>query len=82
MVTAHEAAHQWWGNILTPGEGPGGDILSEGMAHFSTILLIEGEKGERARIEFCKRIEERYGDARQVDSERPLVKVDGSRAGD
>ncbi len=82
MVTAHEAAHQWWGNILLPGQGPGGDILSEGMAHFSTILLFEQVKGPHQRIEFCKRIEDRYGDRRQVDSERPLVKIDGSKRGD
>jgi ABC-2 type transport system permease protein len=82
FVTAHEAAHQWWGSILTPGKGPGGNILSEGMSHYSTILLIERMKGERDRIEFCKRIEERYGDRRQADSERPLVKIDGSRPGD
>jgi ABC-2 type transport system permease protein len=82
MVTAHESAHQWWGNILTPGKGPGGNILSEGMANFSTILLMDQVKGERARIEFCKRIEEAYGDERQVDSEHPLVKIDDSRAGD
>ena len=45
LVTAHEAAHQWWGNILLPGEGPGGNILSEGMSHFSTILLMEEVQG-------------------------------------
>ena len=33
-------------------------------------------------MEFRKRIEEDYGDKRQSDSERPLVKVDGSKAGD
>ena len=82
FVTAHESAHQWWGNLLTPGAGPGGNILSEGMAHFSTILLHAEVLGERERIEFCKRIEESYGDSRVVDSERPLVKVDGSRPGD
>ncbi len=82
FVTAHEAAHQWWGNLVTPGNGPGANILSEGMSHYSTILLFQQVKGERERIEFCKRIEERYGDERQVDSERPLVKIDGSRAGD
>ena len=82
LVTAHESAHQWWGNLLTPGRGPGGNILSEGMSHFSTILLMEQGKGLRDRIEFCKRIEERYGDARQVDSERPMIKIDGSRPGD
>ena len=82
MVTAHEAAHQWWGNILMPGRGPGGNILSEGMAHFSTALLYEQIKGEEDRIGFLKQIEERYGDARQVDSEKPLVWIDGSKAGD
>ena len=82
MVTAHEAAHQWWGNILMPGKGPGGNILAEGMAHFSTALLIGQVKGLRDRIEFCRRIEENYGDSRVVDSERPLVKTSGSRPGD
>jgi hypothetical protein len=52
------------------------------MAHFSTILLFDQVKGQRERIEFCKRIESRYGDRRQVDSERALVKIDGSRDGD
>jgi ABC-type transport system involved in multi-copper enzyme maturation permease subunit len=82
FVTAHEAAHQWWGNILTPGKGPGGNILAEGMAHFSTILLAEQVKGLRSRIEFCKRIEEKYNLDRRRDAERPLVKIDGEKDGD
>ena len=81
-MTAHEAAHQWWGNLLTPGEGPGGNILSEGMSHFSTILLTEQVLGEGHRITLAKLLESRYGDNRQVDSERPMVKTDGSRPGD
>jgi hypothetical protein len=82
MVTAHESAHQWWGNIIAPGKGPGGNLLSEGSSHFSTLLLFEQVKGLRARIEFAKRIEDGYAKARQADSERPLVKIDGSRPGD
>lgn len=82
MVTAHEAAHQWWGNIVMPGEGPGGNILSEGMANFSTILLFGQVKGDRARREFCKRIESQYGDRRQVDSEKPLVWTLGDKPSD
>jgi hypothetical protein len=81
-ITAHESAHQWWGNILVPGKGPGGNILSEGTAHFSTILLVEEAKGENARIDFCKRIEAIYARSRQADSERPMVKIDGRRPGD
>jgi ABC-2 type transport system permease protein len=82
MVTAHETAHQWWGNIVTPGKGPGGNLLSEGTAHFSTLLLMEQVKGPRARIEFARKIEDSYGKGRSADSERPLVKIDGSRDGD
>ena len=40
--------------ILTPGEGPGGNLLSEGAAHFSTLLLFEQLKGPKARIAFAK----------------------------
>jgi ABC-type transport system involved in multi-copper enzyme maturation permease subunit len=81
-VTAHEAAHQWWGNIVTPGKGPGGNILAEGMANFSTILLLEQTKGQNARINFSQRLETSYANSRHPDSERPLVKIDGSRNGD
>jgi hypothetical protein len=52
------------------------------MAHFSTALLFEQVKGPRGRIEFLKGIESRYEKFRRRDSERPLVKVDGSLDGD
>jgi len=82
LVTAHEAAHQWWGNMVAPGKGPGGNLVSEGASHFATLLLFERVKGVRARTEFARKIEDNYAKARNADSERPLVKVDGTRDGD
>jgi ABC-type transport system involved in multi-copper enzyme maturation permease subunit len=82
MVAAHETAHQWWGNILVPGEGPGGNILSEGMAHFSTGLLFDEVKGLRARTSFFRLIEDTYANRRSVDSERPMIQTDGEKSGD
>ncbi|MEO5617474.1 MAG: hypothetical protein ABIS67_06855 [Candidatus Eisenbacteria bacterium] len=81
-ITAHEAAHQWWPNMAMTGEGPGGDVLSEGMSHFSTILLTEQVKGLEQRMAFCRQIEDGYGNIRRRDSERPMVKVNGELPGD
>ncbi len=82
LVVAHESAHQWWGNMLTPASGPGTNLLSEGLAHFSTTLLIEKVKGARDALEFRKRIESRYGNDRRSDAERKLYRIDGSKEGD
>ena len=81
-ITAHEAAHQWWPNLAMVGDGPGTQVLSEGMAHFSTILLCEQARGLEQRIAFCKGIEDRYAHRRVKDSERPLTRLDGSLPGD
>jgi ABC-type transport system involved in multi-copper enzyme maturation permease subunit len=81
-ITAHESAHQWWPNMAMVADGPGGDVLSEGMAHFSTILLCEQARGLEQRMAFCRSIEDRYANRRVKDSERPLVKLDGSLPAD
>ncbi len=82
LVTAHETAHQWWGNILTPANGPNGDFLSEGTAHFSTLLLFEQIKGPHGRMEFARGIEDRYNNRRRPNDERPMYDVDGKRRSD
>ncbi|MBI1325058.1 hypothetical protein GC170_17985 [bacterium] len=81
-VTAHEAAHQWWGNMLVPGAGPGGNVLSEALANYSAIRLVEKELGERARIGLMKNMEFRYVFGRRGDDEQALNKVDGSKPTD
>jgi ABC-2 type transport system permease protein len=52
------------------------------MAHYATLLLFEQERGPRARMEFAKGIESRYGDRRRVDDERPMYDIDGKRRSD
>lgn len=82
FVVAHESAHQWWGNILTPGRGPGGNILAEGMANFSAAMLIDRIESPAKRKAAMRKFEDQYANGRKPDNERALHKVDNSRPGD
>ncbi|BDI30354.1 hypothetical protein CCAX7_24050 [Capsulimonas corticalis] len=81
-VTAHEAAHQWWGTMVVPGDAPGGNVISEGMAQFSAVMLIDAVKGDAARQAFLREMESEYFKGRSVDSELSLAWTDGSKSGD
>ena len=81
-ITAHEAAHQWWGHILAAGDGPGGIILAEGAAHFSTMLLLEQLRGPASRIAFATGIEADYGERRQPSTEKALAETTPFRPAD
>jgi ABC-type transport system involved in multi-copper enzyme maturation permease subunit len=74
-VAAHEAAHQWWGHILQGGEGPGGIVLAEGAANYSTMMLVDQVRGLQDRLGFAGRIEARYGEQRQPSTEKPLAET-------
>jgi ABC-2 type transport system permease protein len=45
-VVAHEVAHQWWGNQLTPAGVEGGGVLSESLAWYSAMGVVEKTYGE------------------------------------
>jgi hypothetical protein len=81
VVTAHEAAHQWFPHIVMPGNGPGADVLIEGLANYATLLLLEAEFGDDARRAFAAALEANYVRSRRVDLERPLLRT-GDGGGD
>ena len=77
-IVAHEAAHNWWGALLTPGEGPGGNaFLSEGMANYATMLLLEQVYGDWERMEFSRRHERDYARFHVPDLYPPPVRTPG-----
>lgn len=45
--TAHELAHQWWGDKLNPDRtAPGAALLTETLAEYSAALVIKNKFGE------------------------------------
>jgi hypothetical protein len=68
--------------MIVPARGPGGNVLSEGLAHFSAALLIGQVQGPSARRQFLRTIEAEYNRSRSVDSELPLARMTGDKAGD
>ncbi len=72
-VTAHEAAHQWWGHLLHVGDGPGSGMLLEGMADYATLRLHAAVLGDSARAAFARRLEREFLEGRRVRDEPSLA---------
>jgi hypothetical protein len=47
LLHAHEAAHQWWGNLVTS-ESYQDDWIMEGLSNYSAIMFLEKRKGRGA----------------------------------
>jgi ABC-2 type transport system permease protein len=44
-VTAHEVAHQWWAHQLVGADAQGSTMLSETLAQYSALMVMEKEFG-------------------------------------
>ncbi|MBC5994437.1 ABC transporter permease/M1 family aminopeptidase [Pontibacter cellulosilyticus] len=44
-VVAHEVAHQWWGNQVDPAHAEGAGLLSESLAWYSAMGVLEDNYG-------------------------------------
>ena len=44
-VVAHEVAHQWWGATLTPARVEGAAVLTESLAWYSALQVVERTLG-------------------------------------
>jgi ABC-2 type transport system permease protein len=76
FLMAHEVAHQWWGHQLGPADVPGGNMLSESLAEYSALMVMEHKYGQAAIRRLLKFNLDRYLQSRgQGDLERPLVRA-------
>ena len=76
-VTAHELAHQWWFHQITGADMEGSTVLSETLAQYSAIMVMEKRYGDAMIRRFLKRGMEGYLGARGRENiaEPPLERV-------
>ena len=53
-VTAHEVAHQWWAHQVIGGDVQGCTMLSETLAQYSALMVMEKEYGKEKMRRFLK----------------------------
>ena len=77
FVTAHELAHQWWGHQLVGGYEKGSNMMSESLAEYSALRVMQHKYGDEHMRRFLKHELDGYlrGRAGEVRHEPPLVLV-------
>ena len=77
-VTAHEVAHQWWGHQIVTNNSQGDLLLSETLAQYSALLVMEKKYGKDLVRQFLKAELDLYLRGRGGDErgELPLIRVE------
>ena len=77
-VTAHEAAHQWWGHQVMGGDVQGGTMLVESLAQYSALMVMKQKFGAAKMRRFLAYELNRYltGRAFEQKKELPLSRVE------
>ena len=74
-VTAHEAAHQWWGHQVAGAQMQGMTVIVETLAQYSALMVMEEEYGKDKMRRFLRYELDNYLSSRgsELIEELPLV---------
>ncbi len=77
FVNAHELAHQWWGHQLIGSQTQGSNMMSETLAEYSALKVMEKKYGDETIRKFLRYELDRYlrGRAGELRHEPPLALV-------
>ena len=81
-VTAHEVAHQWFAHQVIGADVEGSNMMSESLAQYGAIMVMEKEYGEDRIRKFLKLEMDKYLTSRSNESEheKPLAYIDANQA--
>lgn len=72
---AHETAHQWWANRLSPTYGPGDALLTEALAKYTEAMVTEKRFGKMLLQQYLRADNQLYFAFRGAAGERELPLV-------
>ncbi len=80
-VTAHEIAHQWWAHQVIGANVQGSTMLSESLAQYSALMVMEKEYGPQRMRKFLKYELDQYLTSRATElrEEQPLALVENQQ---
>ncbi len=71
-ITAHEVGHQWWAHQVIGADVQGSTLMSESMAEYSSMMVMEKEYGKEAMHKFLKNALNKYLIGRATESKKEL----------
>ena len=77
-VVAHEMGHQYWAHQICGPDMQGSEMMSEGFAQYSALMVMEKEYGRDRMKKFLKYEMDGYlrGRSLEFEAERPLMKTE------
>jgi ABC-2 type transport system permease protein len=80
-VVAHEMAHQWWAHQVIGANMQGATALSEMLAQYSALMVMEKEYGRDTMRKFLEYEMDRYlrSRGRELLKERPVLTVEADQ---
>ena len=80
-VVGHEMGHQWWAHQVVGANMQGATLLSETLAQYSALMIMEKEYGPNAMRKFMEHEMDNYLRSRGTEllKERPLLRVEASQ---
>ncbi len=80
-VTAHEIAHQWWAHQVIGANMQGATVMSESLAEYSALMVMEKEYGRAKMRRFLKTELDGYlsGRGGEAIEELPLYRVENQQ---
>jgi len=80
-VVAHEMGHQYWAHQICGANMQGSEMMSEGFAQYSALMVMEKEYGKDKMKKFLEYEMNDYLSGRSFESEaeQPLMKTEGQQ---